>query len=555
MRLALRRDRVVVPVWVLVLGVLPAAIAATYEQFYPDAASRSSLTTGAAANPSVTLLYGPAFDLSTAGGFTAWRILAFLSLFTALACVFTVTRHTRQEEDTGRQELLSSAVLGRFAALTAALLVAGAAALTTGLVAVITLVATGMPAAGSVAFGLGIASTGWVFSAVAAVTAQLVEYSRTANGLASAVLGLAFLVRGVGDSAKDVSWLSWLSPLGWAPQLRAFAGERWAVVLLPLAATVVLCGLAYGLLPRRDVGLSIFPSRPGPATAAPGLRSPLALAWRLHRGTLTGWLVGFAVMGAVLGSLASGIGGLVGDSPQIRQVFERMGGTSALVDSYLGAIAGIFGMVAAVFAVQANLRMRSEETGFRLEPLLATPVRRLRWAASHLVFSLLGSALLLVVARRGRRAAARVARGRRRRSGAARARRDGRPAARGLGGRRDFGAVVRNRAQGRDGGLVGRVAFAGDRAVRAGVTAAAGGAGRLAVHARAETPDRDADGDAVGVVERNRPHRARCGVGGFQAAGHRVIDCASQWSPGRSGVRALRVRHAYADQGAGSPPA
>ncbi|GHF59885.1 ABC-2 type transport system permease protein [Amycolatopsis bartoniae] len=397
-RLALRRDRVVVPVWVLVLGVLPAAIAATYEQFYPDAASRSSLTTGAAANPSVTLLYGPAFDLSTAGGFTAWRILAFLSLFTALACVFTVTRHTRQEEDTGRQELLSSAVLGRFAALTAALLVAGAAALTTGLVAVITLVATGMPAAGSVAFGLGIASTGWVFSAVAAVTAQLVEYSRTANGLASAVLGLAFLVRGVGDSAKDVSWLSWLSPLGWAPQLRAFAGERWAVVLLPLAATVVLCGLAYGLLPRRDVGLSIFPSRPGPATAAPGLRSPLALAWRLHRGTLTGWLVGFAVMGAVLGSLASGIGGLVGDSPQIRQVFERMGGTSALVDSYLGAIAGIFGMVAAVFAVQANLRMRSEETGFRLEPLLATPVRRLRWAASHLVFSLLGSALLLVVA-------------------------------------------------------------------------------------------------------------------------------------------------------------
>ncbi|TNC28480.1 ABC transporter permease [Amycolatopsis alkalitolerans] len=396
-RLALRRDRIVVPIWIVLIGVVPAASAGTYDQFYPDAASRASLTASAVGNPSVALLYGPAFDLSTAGGFTAWRFSTFIALFVALACIFTVTRHTRQEEETGRQELLSSGVTGRYTALTAALLVSCLAALATGLLATVALIGVGLPAAGSVAFGLGIALTGWVFSGISAVTAQLVEYSRTANGLASAVLGVTFLLRGVGDSAKDISWLSWLSPLGWSAQLRPFAHERWWVALLPLVTTVVLFGVAYWLLPKRDVGLSIYPSRPGPAVAAPGLRSPLGLAWRLHRGLLIGWVAGFAVAGALFGALASGIGGLVGGSEQVREAFERMGGASAIVDAYLAAIANIFGMIAAVYAVQANLRMRSEETAVRLEPLLATHVRRLQWAGSHLAFSLLGSALLLAV--------------------------------------------------------------------------------------------------------------------------------------------------------------
>ncbi|MTD58452.1 ABC transporter permease [Amycolatopsis pithecellobii] len=397
-RLALRRDRVVVPIWVVLIGIVPAAAAGSYAQFYPDAASRASLTAGASGNPSVALLYGPAFDLSTAGGFTAWRFSTFLALFIALACIFTVTRHTRQEEETGRQELLSSGVTGRYAALTAALAESGLAAFATGLIATAALLAAGLPAAGSVAFGLGVVLTGWVFSGVSAITGQLVEYSRTANGLACAVLGVAFLLRGVGDSAKDIGWLSWLSPLGWPAQLRSFAGERWWVVLLPLATAVVLGAVAYWLLPRRDVGLSVFPARPGPAAGSARLRSPLALAWRLHRGLLTGWAAGFAFAGALFGALASGIGGLVGDSAQVRESFERLGGASGLVNAYIAAIAGIFGMIAAVFAVQANLRMRSEETAFRLEPLLATGVGRLRWAASHLVFSLLGSALLLAVA-------------------------------------------------------------------------------------------------------------------------------------------------------------
>lgn len=395
-RLALRRDRIVMPIWVLVLGFIPAATVGAYDQLYPDAASRASLGAGIAANPTLRLLYGPPFDLSTAGGYTAWRFGAFAGLFVGLACIFTVTRHTRQEEDTGRQELLSSTVTGRRAPLAAALLVAGAAALATGLITTVLLIAARLPAAGSIAFGLGIALTGWVYAGIAAITAQIAEFSRTANGIATAVLGTTFLLRAVGDSATDIGWLSWLSPIGCATRVQPFAGERWWVLALLAGAAVVLCGLAYWLLPRRDIGMGIVSSRPGPA-AASWLSSPFALAWRLHRGMLTGWLAGFAVSGLLFGSMADGIGDLVGNSEQVRQTFERMGGASAMVDAFIAVMANLFGMVAALYAVQATLRMRSEEVALRLEPVLATRTRRLQWAAGHLVFSLVGSAVLLMV--------------------------------------------------------------------------------------------------------------------------------------------------------------
>ncbi len=395
-RLALRRDRIILPIWIVLLSLIPVATISSYDQFYPTAASRAGLVASAAANPSFALLYGPAFNLGTAGGFIAWRMGGFLALLTALMAVFTLTRHTRAEEDTGRAELLASTVVGRYAPLTAALAVTGGASVLIGVLQAVTLAAK-VPAAGSVALGTSTALAGLVFTGVAAVAAQLGEYSRTANGIGTAVLGVAFLLRGAGDSTTDAHWLSWLSPLGWAQQIRPFAEERWWVLILPVATTLVLFAVAYALLPRRDVGVGLLPPRLGPSEAAPSLRSPFSLAWRLQRGPLFGWLIGLAVGGALFGTIAQGISGLVGGTEQSRQIFERLGGSHGLVDAFLATMVSLFAMLASLYGVQATLRMRTEETSIRLEPLLATRVGRLRWAASHLVFAFLGSALLVLV--------------------------------------------------------------------------------------------------------------------------------------------------------------
>ncbi|WP_282771805.1 ABC transporter permease [Saccharomonospora viridis] len=397
-RLALRRDRLVLPLWIVVVVLLTTAGAGAYEQLYPDPAERAALTAGMANNPSITLLLGPAYDLSTAGGFTAWRFGTMLSLLLALVCVFTMTRHTRQEEETGRYELLSSTVVGRYAFLAASSVVCAAFAALTGLATASALIAAGTSASGAFAFGLGLTSVAWVFTGVAAVTAQLAEYSRAANGLAGAVLGIAFAVRAVGDSSAEVSWLSWLSPLGWATRVRPFAGDRFWVLLIPVVVTAALAVTAYLLQRRRDVGFGLLPTPLGPATAAPRLRTPFALAVRLHRGTLLGWVAGFAVLSVLFGWLASDIGDIVGDNERMRDMLAELGGGRGMVDAYLAATADIFGMVAALFVVQATVRIRTEETALRAEPLLTTGVSRLRWVTGHLVLVFAGGAALLLAA-------------------------------------------------------------------------------------------------------------------------------------------------------------
>jgi ABC-2 type transport system permease protein len=393
-RLALRLDRVRLTVWVLGLAVMPMGTAANYLKLYPTEQDLQAVS-GVLSNPSLVALSGPLFGVSI-GGLTAWKIGVTEFILVGLMSLLTVVRHTRTEEETGRLELVRATVIGRHAPLTAALLVTGLANLAIAVLIALGMMATGLPAAGAVALGLAVGLVGMLFAAVAAAAAQLTGSARSANGIASAVLGGSYLLRAVGDTGP--TWLSWLSPIGWGLHLRPYAGERWWVAGLFVGAVVVFGTVGYALADRRDVGAGLLPERVGPAQASPALRSPLALAWRLHRGLLLGWVVGLALTGAVMGGAAAGIGNMGSPNQQLTDILSRMGGRSGITDAFLGAIFGITGMVAAAYAVQATLRLRQEESSGRVEALLATRVGRLRWAASHLTFALLGTALLLAVA-------------------------------------------------------------------------------------------------------------------------------------------------------------
>ncbi|HEY0409510.1 MAG TPA: ABC transporter permease, partial [Candidatus Dormibacteraeota bacterium] len=396
-RLALRRDRVMIPAWVLVLLSLVTSTASAFRSLYPTPESRLQFAGGILHSPTLVALYGPLYNPDSVGGLTAWRILAVAATLAALMSVLLVVRHSRAEEEAGRLELVGSAAVGRLAPLTAALLVAAGADLLLALLAAAGLAGLGLPAAGALALGLALGAAGLVFAAVAAVASQLSGTARGATGLAGAALGAAYLLRAVGD-ATTASWLSWLSPIGWAERVRPFAGDRLAVAGLAVAVSAALAAAAYALVARRDLGAGLLPVRPGPAQASPWLRSPLALAWRLQRGPLLGWAAGFAVMGAAAGSVARGVEDLVRGSAQLEDIIRRMGGERGLVDSYLATVMGLAGLIAGAYAVQATLRLRAEETGQRAEPLLAAPVSRIAWAWSHLVFAVAGSGVVLAAA-------------------------------------------------------------------------------------------------------------------------------------------------------------
>ncbi|MET9292779.1 ABC transporter permease [Streptomyces sp. NPDC003077] len=398
LRLALRRDRLMIPAWVLVMGFSLVSVGSSLQALYDTDAKRAELAHSMAGNGSLRALYGPVFSDSL-GGLVAWRVGGFAAVLAGVMSLLIVVRHTREEEEAGRQELLSAAMVGRRAPLTAGLLAALTA--NAGLALIITagLTAAGRPLPGSLALGLGIGGTGLLFAGVAAIAAQLTESARAAKGLTGAVLGLAFVLRAAGDAAGQdgSSPLTWISPLGWAEHIRPYAGERWWAAGLLLAGTALAVGAAYTLTARRDLGMSFIPARPGPARASGWLGGVFGLAWRLQRATVLGWVLGFAFAGAVFGGIADGAADLVGGNRRTREIIERMGGQQGLSEAFLATMIGLLGMVAAVYATGSVLRLRGEETGDRAEPVLATAVGRLRWAASHLVLAFLGTAAVMAV--------------------------------------------------------------------------------------------------------------------------------------------------------------
>jgi ABC-2 type transport system permease protein len=394
-RLILRRDRVVLPLWVVSLALLPVAIANTMHDLYPTGAERQSYIDIVTSTPTFLALYGHAFGHSL-GAITAWR-LGGTVLFVGLASLLTVIRHTRAEEEAGRRELLGATVVGRQVPLFAALLVTFVADLALGAIAAGSLVAYGLPAAGSVAFGLSWAAFGWAFAAVAAAVAQATEGARAARGISIAILGLSLVLRMAGDVGEEdgPSWVSWLTPFGWIQHIHLYGNQRWWIFVLFAGVVVLFVSCAIALCARRDLGSGLLPTRPGRAAAVGWLRGPLGLAWRLQRGSLLAWTLGFAALGAILGGIAQGGIEVIRDNPKLEVVVGRLGGSSGIADTYFTAIMGLLGLIAAGYAIGAALRLRGEETSGRVEPVLASPVSRGRWVASHLAFGILGPASLL----------------------------------------------------------------------------------------------------------------------------------------------------------------
>ncbi|BBY14092.1 ABC transporter permease [Mycobacterium marseillense] len=393
LRLYLRRDRVSLPLWVFLLSVpLATVYVGSIEKIYPTAAGRAGFAASIMASPAQRALYGQVYSDSL-GAVGIWKAGMFHVLI-AVAVILTVIRHTRADEENGRTELVDSTAIGRYASLSAALLLSFGASLGTGAIGAAGLLSTDVPAAGSLAFGAALACSGLVFTAVAAVAAQLSPSARFARGAAFAVLGTAFTLRAVGDAGSGT--LSWLSPLGWSLLVKPYAGDRWWVLLLHLATATAVTLLAYRLLIGRDVGAGLIAERPGPGTARPTLATAYGLTWRLDRAALLLWTVGLCLYGLLVGSVVHGIGDELGDSGAARDIVARMGGTSALEQAFIAVAFAMMGMVAAAFAVSLTLRLHQEESAQRAETVLAGAVSRTRWLASHLVTALGGSAVAML---------------------------------------------------------------------------------------------------------------------------------------------------------------
>ncbi|GAA1200431.1 ABC transporter permease [Prauserella alba] len=404
LRFMVRRDRVRLPAWVLGLTVLWAYFANAIGAVM-DAESLAGMAT-MAANPVMALIGGPGygFDDITVARLVAGFYALYLMLGAAFMSITTVSRHTRVEEQTGRAELVRANVLGRHAQLTAALIMATVMnLLVAGLTGLVTLGSTIEPppeAGPSLLMGAGIGAAGLAFAGVAAITTQLSAFSRAGSGIAGAVLGAAFVVRGIGDMSTTqnggLGWLSWLSPLGWSQQTAPFTLDRWWPLLLSVALAVAGAAVGYALQTRRDLAAGVLPDRLGSARAATWLRSTLALAYRLQRPSLVGWSMAMVLAGVTFGAFAQPMQEGAADMPE--EIVTVMGGAEGILEGYLGFMGIYFALIVAVYVVLSVQSLRGEEQGVRAEPVLATAVSRSSWLGSWTAVTAAGALWLLLLA-------------------------------------------------------------------------------------------------------------------------------------------------------------
>jgi ABC-2 type transport system permease protein len=396
-RFILRRDRVRLPVWVLSIAIVVLGSVASFSSTYPTAAERQARADVISGNAAASLFVGPGYGIDhyTFGAMTANELLPLTALVFALMSIFLVVRHTRAEEEAERADLVRAAMVGRHAPGTATLIeVIGANLLLCVLLAAgLPATLDGLSAEGSLAFAAAVAGVGIVFAAVALVVAQLTVSARAAIGLASVVMTALYLLRAIADMGGGQ--LAWLSPFGWATNMRAYVDERWWPIALFLALTAALLVVALRIGARRDVGGGVFAERPGRVHASPRLRSPLALALRLGRTSLVSWGASMLALAAVYGSIAEQASDLSNDVSALQDYYQRVGQGDA-IDQYVSFTLFFCAVIACGFVIQAATRPRSEEAAARAEPVLVAPVSRFRWLASHLAVALAGGVAMLV---------------------------------------------------------------------------------------------------------------------------------------------------------------
>ncbi len=368
----------------LVVGYIALEVA-SFRTAYPDGVSPVQFEIFKD-NPAVRLLNGAPAALDSAGGFTVWDAGWLMQIVLAVWAVLTTGRLLRGEEDVDRVDLVLATPVRPSAVSGVVMAVLTVESLLVGLAAAAALGLSGQSWRGAALFGIGLAAVGCTFAAVTAVVTQLVDVRRRVVAVGMGLLGAAYVVRMVGNSADSRLWLRWLTPMGWVDELGPFGADD-AAVLIPIM--VVPTGLALvgvRLREERDAGSALLAPESSGRSRLRLLSSPLAFAWRTSRGSLAGWtaaLVAFAmVMGALVGTMIDWIAGDEG----YRQILATMGLDEALtIKGFVAFLAFAFSLAIGVHIAFRVGAARIEEESGRLDAVLARPVGRLRWLGGHVL--------------------------------------------------------------------------------------------------------------------------------------------------------------------------
>jgi len=396
-RFILRRDRIRIPIWLISLLLITIVVAISFTDLYPTKEERDFIAE-TMRNPAMIAMIGKGYGLNnyTHGAMMAHQMLLITAVVVALMSIFFVARHTRADEESGRIEMIRSLPVGRLSNINSTIIVACCMNILLALVIGMSLIALGiesMDLNGSLLYGAALGGTGIFFSAVAGVFAQFSESSRGTIGLSVIVLGVAYLIRAIGDVGNQT--LSLFSPLGWILSTEVYVNNYWWPISLTVGSTLFIIALAHFLNSKRDLETGFFPAKPGNKYASSFLKSPLGLAIRLQRSGIIAWGIGIFVIGASYGSV-------IGDLESFFKSMDIMENLLipgfTLTEQFLTMSMPIMAMLCTIPAIQAMLKLIGEERVNLTEHILSRAVSRVRLMSGYVLISITVSFLMLSLA-------------------------------------------------------------------------------------------------------------------------------------------------------------
>jgi ABC-2 type transport system permease protein len=376
-----RTHRRGIVVSVVVLSVMMVGTAGSVAALYSTPEQIHAYAEAVTAGDALVVINGRIEGIDSLGGIIADEFGFLAAFLLPLLGISLVARATRAEEEAGRLELVLAGRVAREVPAVAGLLVATAAIVVTTIAFALGLSVVGVPAARSLLYAASLGALAFVFAGLAACLAQISLHTRGVYLWGLLVLAASYVLRGVGDVTN--TWVTWLSPLGWAEQAAPFGAMRWWALVIPLAVGTVLAAVAIAVGGRRDLGSALLRGGAGPARASRWLRSPLGLAMAIHRPGFLGWLAGTVIVAGLMGGLARPFIDAVLANPAMAEALGVTAGRP--VDAVVALTQLYVAIIVTACAVQAIGSLRSEETAGRLEVRLSGTLSRSHWLLAHAV--------------------------------------------------------------------------------------------------------------------------------------------------------------------------
>ena len=406
----LKREKGTSSIWIVCLVVLTLVGPIELMALYDKASLQSFMNVMQI--PAMVAMLGPVFlkptQTATYAAFGTNEMLLITLVLVAIMNVFLITRQTRKEEEQGSLEIIRSLPVGRLANLSSALL---GAVIINGVLSVLTTVAlialkasdASFTVAGALNYGVAFFVTGMVFAGITAIFAQLASTARGANTLSMLVIAVFYVIRIFGDFAisgsadKSLKFMSFISPLGLALQGQPYLKNvYWPHVILAGIALIVIV-VAFALAQRRDLDAGLIPEREGKAHAPAYLNSNFGLIWRLMKNQLIGWAIVMIAVGVTYGSILGVIGAFINSSPFFKGLFKPVAGYST-AQVFIALLMVVFALVSCIPSMLIILKLRGEEFNGHLDWMLTTPTKRLRVIADYLIYALIASVVMTMIA-------------------------------------------------------------------------------------------------------------------------------------------------------------